>query len=433
MRAVRTLLVGVVALTPALTALTALRPVAAETTGTPSPFGSFGLTVTSAAVRTVGDVGVSGGLVTLGTGTGFTTARLDAAPSSYALATPVEPGPVLRSVVGTVNTEAGEAVLAVPEAESAYPGTKQATMTYAPVPPAGPVTVVPGAASSSAGPHLANGSATGSGLAIAGVMAGSRISSASSVAGTDTAGTASSTGTSHVGRLDVAGVLVLTDVVAHATVAAVGARTTSAATLTIGGASVGGVPVTIDADGVHAAGQGTGIGPLQDAQEQVNAALAAAGMDVHAIAVTKTVTGRSGYADSGGVVIHLVTPGVDPAGLPGNDVTMTIGKVTATSTTQAPFAPIDLPPFVDPGFVAPVPPTTTTTTVVDGGLGGLPGASGGPGPQVLQPRAYTIAGHRLSALAAFAGFAAWQLISMAMMTLYALADRRRRAALEVEA
>jgi hypothetical protein len=72
MRVVRTLLVGTVALTPALTLLTALRPVAAETA---APFGSFGLTVTSAAVRTAGDVGASGGLVKLGNGTAVTGGR----------------------------------------------------------------------------------------------------------------------------------------------------------------------------------------------------------------------------------------------------------------------------------------------------------------------------------------------------------------------
>lgn len=428
MRVGRTLLVGTVALTPALALLTALRPVSAETS---QPFGTFGLTVTSAAVRTAGDVGASGGLVTLGTGVGFTTARLDAAPSSYALASPVEPGPVVRSVIGTVNTDAGQALLGVPEAESAYPGNGKASSSYAPATAAGPVSVVPGTAESSAGPHLAQADTTGAGLSVDGVLDGSRLASASTVTGTDTAGTASTAGTSTVGHLGVAGVLSLEDVVAHAAVTEVGARTTAAATLTVGGASVGGVPVTIDADGVHAAGQGTGLGPLQDAQTQVDQALAAAGMDVHAVAVTRTVTGRSGYADSGGIVIRLVTPGVDPAGLPGNDVTITVGKVTATGTSEALVPPIPLPPLPAPGGAA-VPPTTTTTTVVDGGVVGTPPVTGGPAPLVAQPAGYALVGHRVSAAAAFAAFAAWQLITMAMTTLYALADRRRRAAVEVE-
>ena len=429
MRVVRTLLVGTVALTPALTLLTALRPVSAETA---QPFGTFGLTVTSAAVRTAGDVGASGGLVTLGAGVGFTTARLDAAPSSYALASPVEPGPVVRAVIGTVNTDAGQAVLGVPEAESAYPGNGKASSAYAPATAAGPVSVVPGTAASSAGPHLAKGDTTGTGLSVGGVLDGSRLGSSSAVIGTDTAGTASSTGTSTVGHLAVAGVLSLQDVVAHATVTAVGARTTATASLTVGGASVAGVPVTIDSDGVHAAGQGTGLGPLQDAQAQVDQALAVAGMDVHAVAVTKRVTGRSGYADSGGIVVHLVTPGVDPAGLPGNDVTITVGKVTATGTSEAVVPPVPLPPLPAAGGPA-VPPTTTTTTVVNGG-GLLPGTSAGvPAPVVAQPAGYTLVGHRVSAVAAFAAFAVWQLITMAMTTLYALADRRRRAAAEVGA
>jgi hypothetical protein len=428
MRAVRTLLVGTVALTPALTLLTALRPVDAAPA---APFGTFGVTVTSAAVRTAGDVGASGGLVTLGTGTAFTSARLDAAPSSYALASPVEPGPVVRAVIGTVNTDAGQTVLSVSEAESAYPGNGKASSAYAPPTAAGPVSVVPGTADSTAGPHLARAATTGSGLTVSGVLDGARLASSSSVTGTDTAGTAASTGTSTVGHLGVAGVLSLEDVVAHATVTEVGSRTTAAATLTVGGASVAGVPVTIDADGVHAAGQGTGLGPLQDAQAQVDRALAAAGLDVHAVAVTRTVTGRSGYADSGGIVIRLVTPGVDPAGLPGNDVTITVGKVTATGTSEALVPPIPLPPLPVAGGPA-APPTTTTTTVVDGGLLPSTPTAGGPAPLVASPRSYVVAGHRVSAVAAFAAFAAWQLITMAMTTLYALADRRRRAAVEVE-
>jgi hypothetical protein len=427
MRVVRTLLVGTVALTPALTLLTALRPVAAETA---APFGSFGLTVTSAAVRTAGDVGASGGLVTLGTGTAFTSARLDAAPSSYALGSPVEPGPVVRALIGTVNTQAGDAVLGVSEAESTYPGNGKAASSYAPATSAGPVSVVPGTAVSSAGPHLARAETTGSGLTVSGVLDAARLASTSSVTGTDTAGTAVTTGTSSVGHLGVAGVLSLEDVVAHATVSAVGARTTATAALTLGGASVAGVPVTIDADGVHAAGQGTGLGPLQDAQAQVDQALAAAGIEVHAVAVTKTVTGRSGYADTGGIVITLATPGVDPAGLPGNDVTITVGKVTATGTSEAVVPPVELPPLTGPGTPA-VPPTTTTPTVVDGGMLPSTPAAGGPAPLVASPRSYVLAGHRFSALAAFSAFAAWQLITMAMTTLYALADRRRRA-VEVE-
>jgi hypothetical protein len=78
-----------------------------------------------------------------------------------------------------------------------------------------------------------------------------------------------------------------------------------------------------------------------------------------------------------------------------------------------------------------VPPTTSTTTVLGGSVGAPP-VTGGPAPLVAQPAGYSLVGHRVSALAAFAAFAVWQLITMAMTTLYALADRRRRAALEVE-
>lgn len=430
MRAARGLLVGTVVLTPALVALTALRPLDAATV---EPFSTFGLTVTSAAVRTTGDVGAGGGLASLEAGIGFTSARLDAAPSSHALATPVEPGPVFRSVGGTVNNEAGQQLITVSEAESAYPGPASAASAYADPVEAGPLTLVPGVARSSAGTTAAHGDATGTSLAVEGLADATRLHSVSDVRGEDTAGSAAVSGTSAVGGLVVAGVLVVEDLIGTASVTAQGATTKAAATLTIGSASVAGTPVTIDSEGVHVAGQSGGFGPLQGAQDTVNAALAAAGIDVHAVAVTKTVTGRSGYADTGGLVVHVVTPALDPAGVAGNELTLTLGKVTVTGTSEAAVPLVEEPDVPLPDVPA-VPPTTTTTTVVDDpGLVGVPSGTGGPAPQVAPGRTLLLAGHRVSAGAAFAGFAAWQLLSMAITTLYAMTDRRRRAALEVDA
>lgn len=416
-------LAGVAIALPALTALLAVRPVDAAS---PEGFGSFGLTVTAAAVRTEGVVGASGGLVTLDSGTAFATGRLDSGPSSYVLADPVEPGTLARTLVGTVNTEAGTTVLAVPDAEAAYPGNGKDTGDYAPAQTAGPLTVVPGAATATAGPQAAESSTTGTVLAVAGGPEGSRLAAASSLSGDAATGRGEALGTSRVGSLELAGVLSIQDVVATAKVVVTGGRPVATAILSVGSATVVGVPVTIDSDGVHAAGQGTGLGPVQDAQSQVDEALAAAGLSVRAVNVTRTVTGRSGYADTGGLRVRLATPDL-PGGIAANALTVTLGKVTVTGTSVAAAPVLELPPVDLGGPFVPGTPGTTVTTVLPGSPavgGALPATTVpelAPAGSVVQ-----IAGRRVSVVAALAAFGIWQLLALSTTTLYALVDRRRR-------
>lgn len=412
-----------IAVLPAATALAAVRPVAAEPT---QGFGSFGLTVTAAALRTDGVVGASGGLVTLDSGTGYSTGRLDGAPSSYSLAAPVEPGTLARTVVGTVNTEAGTTVLTVPDAQTAYPGPASASTAYAPAQSAGPLTVTPGTATSSAGPHRATGSTTATALSVGGAGDASRLAATTTLTGDAAAGQGRAEGTGTVGSLTVAGVLVLHDVAGRASVTVTGGRPVSAASLTVGSATVAGVPVTVDQDGVHVAGQVSGTGPFGDVQQQVNSALAAAGVSVRVLGVTHSVTGRSGYADSGGLLVELRTPDL-PGGVAANDLTLTVGRVnvTGTSTAAEPLLPVVVPPAVVP----PVAPGTTTTVTVTEGTGGVPasGAVAAPAPVLAGSRGEVrVVGRRMTAAAALAAFGVWQLLSLSTTTLYALVDRRRR-------
>lgn len=414
-----------VALLPAATALTMVRPVQAAA---PDAFGSFGLTVTAAAVRSEGVVGASGGLVTLDAGTAFTTGRLDSGPSSYALGAPVEPGTLGRTVVGTVNTEAGTTVLTVPDAESAFPGRGSASTEQAPAQSAGPVTVSPGRASSTAAADRASATTTGSALTVTGALEATGLAASSTLTGAAASGTGEVVGSSRVGSLDVAGVLALKDVVATARVTVTGGTPVAAALLTVGSASVAGVPVTIDEEGVHAAGQGTGLGPVQDAQDQVEQALAAAGVSVRAVGVTRTVEGRTGYADTGGLRVTVRTPDL-PGGVAANALTVTVGKVTSTGTsTEALAVPaVEVPPVVGaPG----APPTTSTVTVTTGGTGPLPAAPAPTAPTpalAAQGSRVLVAGHPMPAVAALAAFGLWQLLTLSTTTLYAVVDRRRRA------
>ena len=418
------LLLLAVALLPAATALTMVRPVQAAS---PAAFGSYGLTVTAAAVRTEGVVGASGGLVTLDSGTAFTAGRLDSGPSSYALGAPVEPGTLARTLVGTVNTEAGTTVLTVPDAEAAYPGRGTAATEQAPAQTAGPLTVAPGRASASAAPESAAAATTGAAVTVTGLLNGSGLTAASRLTGSTAAGAAEVQGTSRVGSLDVAGVLAVHSVVATAQVTVTGGTPVAVARLAVGSATVAGVPVTIDESGVHAAGQGTGLGPAEDAQEQVDQALAAAGLSVRAVGVTRTVEGRSGYADSGGLRIEARSPDL-PGGVAANAVTVTVGRVTVTgSSTEALTVPaVEVPPVTgQPG----VPATTTTTTVLPGGAAPPPT---GPVPAAPAPslaasgNQVLVAGRAVPAVAALAAFGVWQLLTLSTTTLYALVDRRRR-------
>lgn len=413
-----------VAMLPAATALTMVRPVqAAGTAG----FGSFGLTVSAAAVRTEGVLGASGGLVTLDSGTAFATGRLDAGPSAYALAAPVEPGTLARTLVGTVNTEAGTTVLTVPDAESAYPGNGSAGTAYAPAQTAGPLTVSPGPASSSAAPGRASATTTGAAFAVTGGGAGERLAATALLTGDAATGQGEALGTSRVGALDVAGTLLLHDVVATARVTVTGGSPVATATLTVGSATVAGVPVTVDEDGVHAAGQGTGLGPLQDAQDQVDEALAAAGLSVRAVGVTRTVEGRAGYADTGGLRIVLRTPDL-PGGVAANALTLTVGAVSVTGTSTAAAPPLDLGPLPDAGQPG-LPPTTSTVTLTTGGAALPPAAPPAVSPAPALAGAsgqLLVAGHAVPAAAALAAFGVWQLLTLSTTTLYAVVDRRRR-------
>lgn len=417
------LLLAVVTLLPAATALAAVHPVEAAA---PQGFSSFGLTVTAAAVRTEGVVGASGGLVTLDSGTAFTTGRLDAGPSSYALGAPVEPGTLARTLVGTVNTEAGTTVLTVPDAESAYPGRGSASTSYADPAAAGPLTVTPGTASSAATPERAQAATTGSALAVAGAGEASRLAATSVLTGDAAKGQGEATGTSRIGTLDVAGVLVLHDVVGTARVVVTEGRPVATSSLTIGSAAVAGVPVTVDQDGVHVAGQGTGLGQLYDAQQQVDDALAASGISARLVGVTHSVEGRSGYADTGGLLVTLRTPDL-PGGVAANALTLTVSKVsvTGTSTAALPEVVEDL----DPTVAVPPGTTTTTTTTVTPGTGPLPSTQTGsvPAPALAGNQGkVVVAGRTVPAVAALAAFGVWQLLTLSTTTLYAFVDRRRR-------
>lgn len=205
------------------------------------------------------------------------------------------------------------------------------------------------------------------------------IGQASSAAAAGADGERMAAGAStHVSDISIAEVLTI-DSVTSSVSGAVGGRPGTASletTLTITGAAVAGVPVTINDDGVMVSDQ-SAPGPLDAAtQEQVNAALAAAGLRVRTVAGAEPVAAPDGtkvQAASGGLQISFSDPqgalaltisigesvlrmqGFQPPSLPSTPTTATVGDPPST------------PPAVDPPEdrqtpTPPAPPTAGATS-----------------------------------------------------------------------
>jgi hypothetical protein len=420
---------AVLSLVPTAGALILVRPAAAAD----PVYDQVGVTAIVSGVRTDGVVGASGGLVTLDGGSAYISGRLDSSPSAQVLAAPYEPGTLVRTGVGQVNGGAGQTVLTVPDADARYPGPQNKS-TCCQVPPLSqpPLSFGAAAATAETGPAVAKGTSTGASYGVAGALSVGPSSSTLAMTVSAAAGQVVQDARTAVSHVDVAGVLVLQDVVATASIKT--DRDTHAAvqSLTVGGASVAGQSVVLGNNGVTAVGTALIPGQtLEAATAQANAQLAAAGITVHTIGGAAKHDTRSATADSGGVEIVLGTP-VLPGGVAANSLTVVVGGVALTEidTLSVPLVPpvIDVPP-VTGGHTG-----TSTTTFVPGtpGSPGLPASPGAVGPQVAPPAvatAFVVSGRRISARTALIAFAGWQLLSLGSATLYAFVERRRRLVL----
>jgi hypothetical protein len=378
---------------------------------------TFATTVIAGGVTSSGTVGASGGLVTVDSASAYIRARLDSGPSSSVLADPLEPGALVRTLIGQT---VGQQTLPVPAAEAQYPGQGSATNAVVPASAAGPLSVGAGSAGADAGPESATGQTSASTYSLSGVFEGSGSSSSAKLR--RRGDNLSADSTSAVAGLTVAGLLTVANVSGSASITVSGGRRASAAGVTVGSASVGGVPVTIDGDGVHVASQTlVPLGPVQQTTEQVNQQLTAAGIAVHVLSAVQSVTPTGAVADSGGMVITVNSPPL-PGGVAQNTLTIYIGRVveTESDSPQLPVAAEIFPPLAPP----------QTTTIVTSGDLGVPAATGaGSAPSItsnLLARTVTIAGQRLSAVEILLAFALWQLLSMGGPTLTTLVRRRRR-------
>jgi hypothetical protein len=415
-------LVALTALAPTAVVLVLGHPVVSAAT---TSFDDFALTALVAGARTSGDVGAAGGLVTLETGSAWVQASLDGGASSFVRAAPYEPGPLIRTVVGQVNDAAGQAVLAVPDAEASNPGPPAADLALVKETTAGPLVVSGGSATARAATTTASGTSTGASLALTGVLVVDGSTSAVTLSGDKAKGTAAATARTAIGRVTVAGVLELRNVVATASVLGTATDHKAEAHLSIGTLSVAGQEVGLTDDGLVVAKTpllpGTTIGQATDA---ANSALSAAGVTLSITAATRHTGPREASSDTGGVKITVATPDL-PGGVAANRLEVVLGSASLTETDVLAGPTVDEDegaPGESPGTSQP--PTTTTTVIP-----GTPGTPGELAPAIAPAASYQVLGRRFGATAALAAFGVWQFLTLGSVTLYSLVDRRRRQAL----
>jgi hypothetical protein len=128
-------------------------------------------------------------------------------------------------------------------------------------------------------------------------------------------------GESSLGRVSIGGGQIVFEGIHVTAQIANDGTPTDKESISVASASIGGIPVTIDQDGVHVAGKGQGL-PYQQASDALNGALKSAGIRVYLVSPEVTHGGSGGQ---GG--------GIGP-GLPiGSSTTTTDTTTTDTTTT----------------------------------------------------------------------------------------------------
>lgn len=449
----RQALLGLLAVMPTLVALLVLRP--APAAGQDPAVGFFALTVTAASVNTTGEIGAGGGLTPIDSGAPVVKGRLDSSPTASMIAAAVEPGTLYRTGAALANNELGDEVVPVEFAEASHPGgpdesVSDPTGTSGEGPVAGRALQASARASASSVDGVARAAelALGEGAPAAVSQQGGRAEAAAT--GDPVSGTLVASSTSTAETVTIAGVLTIRDVTGRAVVRLEDGELTAEAATTYGGISVAGTPVELTTDGLEVAGET--VLPGQEAaslEDQVNAVLEAAGVQVTPISPVERVEGGAATADSGGVRVRVTTP--SSAAVPANVVEVVVGQAVATLAAEDPMpAPPPLPPSTPPSPSEPTPtpaadaPPPTTGSGPTGVPGGgapvsvaPPTATGGPSapaPSVAAPApsdapaepSMVLAGRRVPRRTALALFGGWQLLSLSTCTLAAYAFRGGR-------
>lgn len=193
---------------------------------------------------------------------------------------------------------------------------------------------------------------------------------------TELTGVSSAAAKAHstVQNVDVGGVVKIDSVISDAMATTDGVKATAKGATKVTGMTVGGVPVTVDGDGVHVQGGASPV-PVQTLQAQVNSALSNAGLTILMGAPTAHTEGaRTLYKAASLIMVFEPPPG--PAPLPNSHFSDTIAfggaYVSVNSANASGYTP---PPFTPSGGTP-----GGTGTFVPGSPGvTLPGSSAIPG------------------------------------------------------
>jgi hypothetical protein len=143
-------------------------------------------------------------------------------------------------------------------------------------------------------------------------------------------------GESSLGEVNLGGQIVIDGI--HVTLAITNAGTpTDKVSIEIGAATIGGVPVTIDQDGVHVNGQGQNL-PYQQADDALNGALKQAGVELYTVVPEITKAANELQVTATGVHVKFTQP-VGASGVPAQFAEHILGEVFADSLA-APAGPI---------------------------------------------------------------------------------------------
>ena len=472
-------LVGVL---PMLVAALTVRPA----DGQEPLYGFYAMTMRGGSTFIEGEVGAGGGLAVLDGGAPFGSGRLDSSPSAAVRAAAVEPGTLVRTVAGVANGEFGEQVIDIPVAEAQFPGTPEGSVEGTGDQDAGGFTARGGTANVTAGADAITARATGSSQVVLPTAAATRIGNAMAalraaypaltspapsaqdgtattegamVAGAASAaadGTLYATFTSRAEQSSIMGEVVFGNVIGTATVTTLPDGTREAeATIDVGSMTVAGMPVAFGSEGLVVLGQEVIPGQdLQAAAEAVTGALAASGITVEPLTPVEVTEEGSARADSRGVRVTIVNPGVPDRGIPSDRITYVLGGAAVTISDEPPFQPpaplpVDdtgppptdpTPPPPPPPAAAPPPATSSsggrTTTVTTTARPPAVSATSAPRPVAAPPATVSapvavdmpllVAGRRVDKPLAIAAFGAWQLLSLSICTAAVLSMRRRR-------
>ena len=385
----------------------------------------------------------------------FARISVASGPVVDALASPLYPGDTAAHLGTAIATFGGPPLPNDPAvAEAQYPPSPghstQASFRAAPVGGA------PGGPSGSDSESTAGAGGAGAGSTTGGfdiTNPGSptpllHVSASSATSSASFTDTAVSTAATTVAGVTVAGLVHIDGLSSAASATSDGSRGSPRAELHVGRVTAGGQSAWIDQSGLHVAGgPGQGGAAVRALTDQLNAALAGAGVKVSAVAPRLTSKDGAATATSGAILVTierrlpavgvpgvpaLTVPGLPPVplGTPGVPLEVTValgGTAAGVNATTAPgLGPLGgLGPA---GVTGPMPTSAPTA-----GLAGVPGAAGalsGPGSSAASAVEGAAAGDRLPAgvpvpvvliiggvLAALAvglsilGYARWQLLA----------------------